>query len=61
LLKAVKASAYLRGKDAVTPIDVMLCVKNVLRHRIVLSYDALAEDTSTDDVIDQLMQMLEMP
>jgi len=61
LLKAVKASAYLRGKDAVTPIDIMLCVKNVLRHRIVLSYDALADDISTDDIIDQLMQSLEMP
>jgi len=61
LLKAVKASAYLRGKSSVTPIDIMLCVKNVLRHRIVLSYDALVEETSTDDVIDQLMQTLEMP
>jgi len=61
LLKAVKASAYLRGNDTVTPIDIMLCVKNVLRHRIVLSYDALANDTSTDDIIDQLMQTLKMP
>jgi len=61
LLKSAKASAYLRGKDAVTPIDIMLCVKNVLRHRIVLSYDALADDVNTDDVIDTIMQTLEMP
>jgi len=61
LLKAVKASAYLRGKDVVTPIDIMLCVKNVLRHRIVLSYDALAKEISTDEVIEELMQTLEMP
>jgi len=61
LLKAVKASAYLRGKDEVNPIDIMVCVKNVLRHRIVLSYEALAEDISSDDVIDILMQTLEIP
>ncbi len=58
MLKAVKASAYLRGKDAVSPIDIALCVKNILRHRIVLSYEALSEDTKVDDVIDTIMQSI---
>jgi MoxR-like ATPase len=61
LLKTVKASAYIRGNKEVSPVDIMLCVKNVLRHRIVLSYDALVDDINTDDVIDTLMQTLEIP
>jgi len=60
MIKAVKASAYLRGNDAVSPVDIALCVKNILRHRISLSYDALASDVVTDDVIDTLMQQLKM-
>ena len=60
LLKAVKASAYLRGKEAVSPIDIALCTKNVLRHRIVLSYEAEAEGLSVDDVIETLMTHIEI-
>ncbi len=60
LLKAVKASAYIRGKEAVSPIDIALCAKNVLRHRIVLSYEAQAEERSTDDVIETIMTTIEI-
>jgi len=59
MIKAVKASAYLRGKESVSPIDIALCAKNILRHRIVLTYDAQAEDVSPDDIIDTLMQSIE--
>ncbi len=60
LLKAVKASAYIRGKKEVSPIDITLCVKNVLRHRIVLSYEAQSEGVDIDDIIDTIMQTIEM-
>ena len=60
LLKAVKASAYIRGKKEVSPIDIALCVKNVLRHRIVLSYEAQSEGVDIDDIIDTIMQTIEM-
>ena len=60
LLKAVKASAYIRGKKEVSVIDISLCAKNVLRHRIVLSYEAEAEDLSVDDVIETIMTSLEI-
>ena len=60
MLKAVKASAYLRGKEEVSPIDIALCVKNVLRHRIVLTYDAQAEELNVDDIIDTLIQNIEI-
>jgi MoxR-like ATPase len=59
MIKAVKASAYLRGNKEVSPIDIALCAKNVLRHRLVLTYDAQAEDISPDDIIDTLMQSIE--
>jgi len=60
LLKAVKASAYIRGKKAVSPIDIALCAKDVLRHRIILSYEAQAEEIFVDDVIDTIMASIEM-
>jgi MoxR-like ATPase len=56
MLKAVKASAYLRGKTSVSPIDISLCIKSVLRHRIVLSYNAQAREINIEDVIDTLIQ-----
>jgi len=60
LIKASKASAYLRGKTEVSPIDIALCAKEVLRHRIVLSYDAEVEDVSSDDIIDAILQQIEI-
>ena len=56
MLKAVKASAYMRGNTEVTPVDISLCIKNVLRHRIVLSYDAQVDEVDVDDVIETLLQ-----
>jgi len=61
MLKAVKASAYIRGKDMVTPVDIALCFHDVLRHRIVLSYDAEAEGHTSEEVLDIILQTLEMP
>jgi len=59
MLKAVKASAYLRGKEEVTPIDIALCAKNILRHRITLTYEAQVDDVRVDDIIDTLTQNIE--
>ncbi len=60
LIKASKASAYLRGKTEVSPVDIALCTKEVLRHRIVLSYDAEVENVSSDDIIDAILQHIEI-
>ena len=61
MLKAVKARAYLRGNDFVSPIDIALSIKDVLRHRIILSYDAVAEGLSSDDIIQQILESIEIP
>jgi MoxR-like ATPase len=61
MFKAVKAKAYLRGNDYVTPVDIALCIKDVLRHRIILSYEALALDKTADDIIQTILEKLPVP
>ena len=61
MFKAVKARAYLRGNDYVTPIDIALCVKDVLRHRIILSYEAQASDITADQIIQKVLEKLLVP
>ena len=61
MFKAVKARAYLRGNDYVSPIDIALCVKDVLRHRIILSYEALVQDITTDYIIQKVLEKVLIP
>jgi len=61
LYKAAKAKAFLRGNDYVTPADIGFVVKDVMRHRIVLSYEARAQGTSTDTVIATIIKTLPIP
>ena len=49
MFKAVKAKAILRGNDHVTPVDIALVFKDVLRHRVILSYEAQAWKLHIDD------------
>jgi len=61
LYKASKAKAFLRGNDFVTPADIGYVVHDVLRHRIVLSYEARAKGVSTDEVISHIVETLPIP
>jgi len=61
MFKAVKARAYLRGNDYVSPVDIALCIKDVLRHRIILSYEAQASDITTDNIIQKVLQTVPVP
>jgi len=61
LFKAVKAFAFLKGLDYVSPIEVAAVVKDVLRHRLVLSYDAMARDVTTDDIIKKILTEVPIP
>ena len=58
LSKAVKAFAFLNGRDFVLPEDVKEMIYPVLRHRIILSYEQIAEWMTTDQVIDELLQIV---
>ncbi|WP_456381210.1 AAA family ATPase [Hydrogenimonas sp.] len=61
LYKASRAQAYLRGKDFVSPVDIAYVVKEVLRHRIILSYEAEAEEVSADLIVDKVLETVAIP
>ncbi|WP_300368553.1 MoxR family ATPase [Hydrogenimonas sp.] len=61
LYKASRAQAYLRGKDFVSPVDIAYVAKEILRHRIILSYEAEAEEISSDLVIDKVLETVAIP
>ena len=56
--KASRAYAWLQGKDFVDPDDVRKVVHAVLRHRLILSYEALAEGINSDQVIDEIIKQV---
>ncbi len=58
---AAKAVAFLDGRDFVKPQDVKTIAPDILRHRIILSYEAEAEDIESDDLIKQLLDQIEVP
>ena len=61
IFKAVKAMAYLRGKDYVSPVDIAYIVKEVMRHRLILTYEAEAEGITTDQIIDKIVEAVAIP
>jgi MoxR-like ATPase len=61
LTLASKAHAFLRGRGYVTPEDVKSVAFDVLRHRIILSYEAEAEDVTTEEIIQRVLDTIEVP
>jgi MoxR-like ATPase len=58
---ASRAHAFLQGRGFVTPQDVKAVAPDILRHRIILSYEAEAEGKSADDIINILLERIEVP
>lgn len=58
---AARAHAFLEGRGYVTPQDVKSLAPDVLRHRILLSYEAEAESKTSDDLIEILLERIEVP
>lgn len=56
-----RAHAWLAGRDYVSPGDVQAVIHDVLRHRLLLSFEAEADGVSADEVIDRLLQMIAVP
>jgi len=61
LTLAAKAHAFLRGRGYVTPEDVKSIGMDVLRHRIIVTYEAEAEDITSEDVIRSIFDKIEVP
>ena len=61
LILAAKALAFVRGRPYVLPQDVRDLALDVLRHRLVLSYEALATNVSSDDLLNQILKVIPLP
>lgn len=61
LARVARASAFLAGRDHVIPDDVKSVALAVFRHRIVLSYEALAEQKNADQVLEMILQQVPVP
>jgi len=61
MYKAARAIAYLKGQDYVSPIEIAYIAKEILRHRIILSYEAQAEDITQDHIIEKILAAVPIP
>jgi len=61
LAACARAHAFLRGRAYVTPEDVKAIGPDVLRHRIVTTYEAEAEEITTDDMVKRIFQVVRVP
>ncbi|MBI88963.1 MAG: ATPase [Candidatus Marinimicrobia bacterium] len=61
LVRAAKARAFTESRGYITPEDIRYIGNDVLRHRIILTYEAEAEELSADDVIHRLFEVVEVP
>ncbi|MCH9756150.1 MAG: MoxR family ATPase [Gammaproteobacteria bacterium] len=59
--RCAKAHAWLLGRDYVTPEDIHVIAHDVLRHRIILTFEAEAEGISTDAFLDELLRLVALP
>jgi MoxR-like ATPase len=61
LVAAARALALIRGRDYVVPADLLELVRDAFRHRLVLSYRALAEEMAADTILDAVIGVVPMP
>jgi MoxR-like ATPase len=61
LYKAAKAHAFLEAKDYVSPADIASVAFLVLRHRLILNYQAIADEITSDDIIKKIIEKLPKP
>ena len=61
MILAAQALALLKGRDYALAGDVTAVAADVLRHRLVMSYEALAEDVTSDDVINRVLTNIPVP
>ncbi|MDQ7085853.1 MAG: MoxR family ATPase [Sulfurovum sp.] len=61
MYKASRAIAYLKGQDFVSPMEIAYIAKEILRHRIILSYEAQAEEVTTDEIIEKILSAVPIP
>ena len=61
LIEGARALAFMRGRSYALPEDMTGLVGDVLRHRLVLSYEALADGLNADEIIQRVMKRIPVP
>ena len=61
IVRATRALSLLRGRDYALPQDVQHVAPDILRHRLVLSYDALADDIPADHIVERVLATIPLP
>ena len=61
LVRAAKARAFIERRGYITPEDIRYVGSDVLRHRVILTYEAEAEELTADDIIQRLFEVIEVP
>jgi len=61
LAQGSRAHAFLRGRTFVTPDDVKAVAPDILRHRVLTTYEAEAEEVSSDEIIRRILAAIESP
>ena len=61
MIRAAKSAAFLAGRGYVTPDDIKGIAPDVLRHRLIVSFEAQAEAVSADDIINRILKRIEVP
>ena len=61
LVVSAKANAFLEGRDHVIPQDIKRVIFDVLRHRMILTYEAEAEGKKVEDIITDILEIVELP
>jgi MoxR-like ATPase len=59
--RCARAHAWLAGRDFVTPEDIQVVAPDVLRHRVILSYEAEAEGVTPDRLVQELIDRIAVP
>jgi len=61
LAQASRAHAFLRGRSFVTPDDIKAIAPDVLRHRVLTTYEAEAEEVTSDEIVTRVLAKVESP
>ena len=61
LILTARALAFVRGRDYVLPQDVLDMAFDVMRHRLVLSYEALSDNLTSDDILKKILDRIPIP
>jgi MoxR-like ATPase len=61
LIKVAKANALLSGRDYISPHDIKSIAHDVLRHRVLITYEAEARSMTSDDIIATILENVEVP